>query len=164
MRPHRQLVDEQVVPVVEHLHGQHAGDVELPGDPQCELLGGDRILIRRPATALDAHELILRGLPASALDHLVDKLVFIGKTDSLEKAVGMSVRTYQRRKDAPSKPLSQEQRDKLREADKAREAREAREAQKRKDRSPPSRQGSKREKSAPFVNGGDKFDPLNSAL
>jgi putative toxin-antitoxin system antitoxin component (TIGR02293 family) len=74
-----------------------------------ELLGGSRILTRRLTTALDAHELILRGLPASALDHLVGNLVFIGKTDSLEKAVGMSVRTYQRRKDAPSKPLSQEQ-------------------------------------------------------
>ena len=33
----------------------------------------------------------------------------IHKTDSLEKAVGMSLRTFQRRKDAPAKPLSQEQ-------------------------------------------------------
>ncbi|WP_353646773.1 antitoxin Xre/MbcA/ParS toxin-binding domain-containing protein [Mesorhizobium sp. WSM2239] len=74
-----------------------------------ELLGGARILSRRLTSPLDAHELLLRGLPASALDHLVGRLVFIQKTDSLEKAVGMSVRTYQRRKDAPSKPLSQEQ-------------------------------------------------------
>jgi putative toxin-antitoxin system antitoxin component (TIGR02293 family) len=74
-----------------------------------KLLGGARVLSTRVDTVLDAHELIKRGLPASALDHLVDTLVFIGKADSLEKAVGMSVRTYQRRKDAPSKPLSQEQ-------------------------------------------------------
>lgn len=73
------------------------------------LLGGTRVLSRRLASGLDAHELLLHGLPASAVDHLVGNLVFIGKSDSLEKAVGMSLRTWQRRKDAPSKPLSQEQ-------------------------------------------------------
>lgn len=74
-----------------------------------ELLGGSRVLSRRVVSALDVHELILRGLPASALDHLVGRLRILHKADSLEKAVGMSVRTYQRRKDAPFKPLSQEQ-------------------------------------------------------
>ena len=64
---------------------------------------------RRLAGPLDAHELLLHGLPASALNHLVGQLLFIGKTESLEKAVGMSLRTWQRRKDSPSKPLSQEQ-------------------------------------------------------
>ncbi|TDW19848.1 putative toxin-antitoxin system antitoxin component (TIGR02293 family) [Rhizobium azibense] len=73
------------------------------------LLGGARILSRRLTSALDAHELLLHGLPTSAVDHLIGQLVFIGKTQSLEKAVGMSLRTWQRRKDAPSKPLSQEQ-------------------------------------------------------
>jgi len=73
------------------------------------LLGGSRFLSRQLTSALDAHELLLSGLPASALDHLVGQLVFIGKTESLEKAVGMSLRTWQRRKEAPSKPLSQEQ-------------------------------------------------------
>ncbi|MGO7258807.1 antitoxin Xre-like helix-turn-helix domain-containing protein, partial [Rhizobium brockwellii] len=56
-----------------------------------------------------AHELLLQGLPASALDYLVGNLVVIAKNESLEKAVGMSLRTWQRRKDTPSKPLSQEQ-------------------------------------------------------
>lgn len=73
------------------------------------LLGGTRVLSRHLTSALDAHELLLHGLPASAVDHLVGNLVFIGKSDALEKAVGMSLRTWQRRKDAPSKPLSQEQ-------------------------------------------------------
>lgn len=73
------------------------------------LLGGTRILSRRLTSALDAHELLMQGLPASAVDHLVGSLVFIGKTESLEKAVGMSLRTWQRRKEAPSRPLSQEQ-------------------------------------------------------
>jgi putative toxin-antitoxin system antitoxin component (TIGR02293 family) len=73
------------------------------------LLGGARVLARPLTSALDAHELLLDGLPASALDHLVGTLVVIGKNESLEKAVGMSLRTWQRRKDAPSRPLSQEQ-------------------------------------------------------
>lgn len=73
------------------------------------LLGGSRILSRSLTNALDAHELLLHGLPASALDHLVGTLVVIGKNESLEKAVGMSLRTWQRRKDTPSRPLSQEQ-------------------------------------------------------
>ena len=73
------------------------------------LLGGSRILVRRLTNALDAHDLLLHGLPASALDHLVGNLVVIGKNETLEKAVGMSLRTWQRRKDTPSKPLSQEQ-------------------------------------------------------
>ena len=73
------------------------------------LLGGSRVLARRLTSVLDAHELLLHGLPASALDHLVGNLVVIGKNESLEKAVGMSLRTWQRRKDALSKPLSQEQ-------------------------------------------------------
>ncbi|RUM95139.1 DUF2384 domain-containing protein [Pseudaminobacter arsenicus] len=81
------------------------------GDLQkvAELLGGTRVLSCRVTSALDAHELLLHGLPASALDYLVGRLVFIHKAESLEKAVGMSVRTYQRRKDTPSKPLSREQ-------------------------------------------------------
>lgn len=73
------------------------------------LLGGTRVLSHSLTSPLDAHELLLRGLPASALDHLVGQLVVIGKTDSLEKAVGMSLRTWQRRKDTPSRPLSREQ-------------------------------------------------------
>jgi putative toxin-antitoxin system antitoxin component (TIGR02293 family) len=73
-----------------------------------DLLGGPRILSRRITSTLDAHELLLDGLPGSALTHFVSHLLFI-KTDSLEKAFGMSLRTFQRRKDAPNKPLSQEQ-------------------------------------------------------
>lgn len=72
------------------------------------LLGGPRILSRRITSTLDAHELLLDGLPGSALTHFVSHLLFI-QTDSLEKAFGMSLRTFQRRKDAPDKPLSQEQ-------------------------------------------------------
>ncbi|OLP52946.1 antitoxin [Rhizobium rhizosphaerae] len=84
---------------------------EAGGDLQkvARLLGGSRVLARRLSSPLDAHELLLAGLPASALDHLVGQLVSIDKARSLEKAVGMSLRTWQRRRDTPSKPLSREQ-------------------------------------------------------
>lgn len=74
-----------------------------------DLLGGARVLRRPLRSSLDAHELLLEGLPGTALNHLVTHLVVLGKAPSLEKAVGMSLRTFQRRKDAPAKPLSQEQ-------------------------------------------------------
>ncbi|CAN7641943.1 type II RES/Xre toxin-antitoxin system antitoxin [Brucella pituitosa] len=73
------------------------------------LLGGPRVLTRHLTNTLEAHELLLRGLPTLALDHLVGNLAIISKNESLEKAIGMSLRTWQRRKDTPSKPLSQEQ-------------------------------------------------------
>ena len=74
-----------------------------------ELLGGPRILSRPITSSLDAHELLVHGLPGSALNHLIHGLLVIHKTDSLEKAVGMSLRTFQRRRDAPAKPLNREQ-------------------------------------------------------
>lgn len=73
------------------------------------LLGGARILGHPPESALDAHELLLRGLPGRALTHLVDNLVIRHDPTSLERAVGMSLRTFQRRKGTPEKPLSPEQ-------------------------------------------------------
>lgn len=73
------------------------------------LLGGSRVLRRVPRTALDAHEMLLRGLPGRSLSHLIDSLGVLEKTASLEKAVGMSLRTFQRRMDAPTKRLTKEQ-------------------------------------------------------
>ena len=73
------------------------------------LLGGPRTLRHRLGSPLDAHEMLLEGLPADALTHLLDSLSVLRKTASLEKAVGMSLRTFQRRKDAPGKPLNAEQ-------------------------------------------------------
>ena len=60
------------------------------------------------------------------------------------------------------KQLTEEQRVKLLEADKAREAREA---AKKRDRPPPPRRSVPQPKSGtPFVNGGNKYDPLNGSL
>src|SRR6266478_9820758 len=74
-----------------------------------ELLGGTRVLRRMLRSPLDAHEMLLHGLPGRALAHLVDSLVIIHWTASFEEAVGMSLRTFQRHKGAPTKLLSQEQ-------------------------------------------------------
>ncbi len=73
-----------------------------------DLLGGARVLKRKLNGPLDAHEMLLEGLPGKALGTLVENLT-IQKSAALEKAIGMSLRTVQRHKDAPSKPLSQEQ-------------------------------------------------------
>ena len=73
------------------------------------LLGGDRVLLHRLRTPLDAHEMLLIGLPGRALTHLIDSVAVLRNAASLEKAVGISLRTLQRRKDAPAKPLTQEQ-------------------------------------------------------
>ncbi len=73
------------------------------------LLGGSRVLRRVPSSTIDAHKMLLGGLPETALRHLLDKLVVLARTESLEKAVGMSLRTFQRLKDTPAKHLSLEQ-------------------------------------------------------
>ena len=84
-----------------------AGESEL--EKIAQLLGGARILRQDLDSPFDAHEMLLRGMPAGALSHLLDELVVIRPTTSLEKAIGMSLRTFQRRKAALSKPLNQEQ-------------------------------------------------------
>lgn len=73
------------------------------------LLGGRRVLHRQPSSRLDVHELILQGLPAAALKHLVEGIEILRQPASMEKALGISLRTFQRHRDAPTKPLSQEQ-------------------------------------------------------
>ncbi len=73
------------------------------------LLGGEGILRHLLRSPMDTHEMLLQGLPGEALTHLISSFVVLHKTASLEKAVGISLRTFQRRKDAPEKLLSQEQ-------------------------------------------------------
>lgn len=73
------------------------------------LLGGEATLGHAMNDPMDAHDLLLRGLPGKALDHLLSHLAILGKSRSLESAVGMSVRTFQRRQDDLSKPLNADQ-------------------------------------------------------
>jgi putative toxin-antitoxin system antitoxin component (TIGR02293 family) len=87
------------------------GELEIKEETTrvAELLGGYRILRVEVRNSLDAHELLLQGLPAKALTHLFENLVLIRQDRSFEKAIGMSLRTFQRRKDSPKKPLSPDQ-------------------------------------------------------
>jgi putative toxin-antitoxin system antitoxin component (TIGR02293 family) len=74
------------------------------------LLGGSHTVRRPLKTPLDVHEVLVRGLPAAALQRLVDNLVVIHSPAALEQAIGMSIRTIQRRKKrGATKPLSREQ-------------------------------------------------------
>ncbi len=73
------------------------------------LMGGAPVLGPRITSPIEAHELLLAGLPGDALHHLVDNLLVLDTNLSLASAVGLSRRTFQRSKVAPSKPLSVEQ-------------------------------------------------------
>jgi putative toxin-antitoxin system antitoxin component (TIGR02293 family) len=73
------------------------------------LLGGEAVLHRSLKGPLDVHEMILKGLPGRGLKALIEGLVSLDRTESLEKAVGISLRTFQRVKETPERPLSPEQ-------------------------------------------------------
>ena len=62
------------------------------------LLGGEKTLRVHVRNAMDAHEVLLRGLPADALLHLVASVNFLEEGDALKKAVGLTLRTLQRHK------------------------------------------------------------------
>jgi putative toxin-antitoxin system antitoxin component (TIGR02293 family) len=84
-------------------------DVEI--SRTVELLGGRRTLHRPVHSRLEAHDLLQEGLPGHALKHLVSHVAIfhLPHHGSMEKAVGISLRTYQRRMDALDKKLSLEQ-------------------------------------------------------
>jgi putative toxin-antitoxin system antitoxin component (TIGR02293 family) len=73
------------------------------------LLGAPRTLRKVPRNSLEAHEMLLRGLPTQALTHLVHNFAFLRWDEALAKAVGMSVRTYQRHASGTARPLNPEQ-------------------------------------------------------
>ena len=74
------------------------------------LLGGSETFKISPRTRLEAHKVILSGFPGKALVRLSENVAIIRKPDDFEKALGMSLRTFQRRKkDASERKLSQEQ-------------------------------------------------------
>lgn len=86
-------------------HGPETEELRRVAD----LLGGARVLRDEVSNPLEVHDLLIRGLPGQALDHLVGRFTVIQRTPSLERAIGMSLRTFQRRKKAAAKPLTQEQ-------------------------------------------------------
>ena len=74
-----------------------------------ELMGGPRVLRTQPATSLDVHQLLKDGLPQQALDYLVDHVGIVKGGRHFEDAFGMTYRTYQRRNDPGTQPLTPEQ-------------------------------------------------------
>src|SRR5271165_1800696 len=85
----------------------YASRVEL--SKVAELLGGQQVLRRQLQNSLEAHEMLAQGLPGKALTHFVDNLVVLNWDESFARAIGMSLRTYQRYTSAGRKLLSQEQ-------------------------------------------------------
>lgn len=74
------------------------------------LLGGEKAMHARIRNAMDAHDMLLKGLPADALLHLVSTVTFLKEGDTLQNAIGLSLRTLQRHKARRvSQPLSVEQ-------------------------------------------------------
>jgi putative toxin-antitoxin system antitoxin component (TIGR02293 family) len=73
-----------------------------------DLLGGQRTLQAPVSSKLDAHELIMKGLPGAALVNVVRRVRTL-KPIEVTRAVGVSLRTLQRRSHAPRARLSREQ-------------------------------------------------------
>ena len=83
------------------------GTTEL--EKMVDLFGGPRALKHAVANPLDAHEMILHGIPSRALSNLVTQLVVIEASDAFEAAFGMSERTFQRHKSDERRLLNTEQ-------------------------------------------------------
>ncbi|MFN3294883.1 MAG: antitoxin Xre/MbcA/ParS toxin-binding domain-containing protein [Gemmobacter sp.] len=66
------------------------------------LLGGEAAIRAPIRNAIEAHDVLARGLPAASLLHLVDRVGFLEHGDALMKAVGVSLRTVQRRRADPT--------------------------------------------------------------
>lgn len=74
------------------------------------LLGGEKAIHAKIRNSMDAHDVLLKGLPAEALLHLVSAVTFLKEGDTLQNAIGLSLRTLQRHKArSDSQVLSVEQ-------------------------------------------------------
>jgi putative toxin-antitoxin system antitoxin component (TIGR02293 family) len=69
-----------------------------------ELLGGRRVLHHQVASEEDAHDLVLRGIPAEAMARLFASVLSLS-SDVLLAAIGVSERSFARRKAAPKTRL-----------------------------------------------------------
>jgi putative toxin-antitoxin system antitoxin component (TIGR02293 family) len=72
-----------------------------------DLLGGPGVIKVRVRTPIEAHDLLLSGLPSASLFHLGEQIGL--EAQKLVEALGMSLRTLQRRRGDKDKALSPEQ-------------------------------------------------------
>ena len=77
-----------------------------------ELLGGRRVLHRQVATEEEAHELVLRGIPAEAMTKLMAGVLSLSSTVLLA-TIGISERSFARRKAAPKTRLPVDESERL---------------------------------------------------
>jgi putative toxin-antitoxin system antitoxin component (TIGR02293 family) len=77
-----------------------------------ELLGGRRVLHRQVTTEVDAHELVLRGIPAEAMAKLLAGVMSLSSTVLLA-TIGISERSFARRKAAPKTRLPVDESERL---------------------------------------------------
>jgi len=73
------------------------------------VLGGAEVFRHPPDSSLEAHEMLERGMPAEAVTYLVNSFSSLEISGPLERALGMSLRTLQRKAAGSPKPLSAEQ-------------------------------------------------------
>jgi putative toxin-antitoxin system antitoxin component (TIGR02293 family) len=73
-----------------------------------DLLGGPKVVGKYPTDRLAAHEMLQRGLPNIVINHLFGRMTTLAPA-LIEGAVGMSLRTRQRREKHPMELLSPEQ-------------------------------------------------------
>src|SRR4051794_35705145 len=66
-----------------------------------DLLGGQKVVGKYPADPLAAHEMLQRGLPNIVINHLFDSMKTLAPA-AVECALGMSLRTRQRREKTPT--------------------------------------------------------------
>ena len=77
-----------------------------------ELLGGRRVLHRQVTTEEDAHELVLAGIPAEAMAKLFAGVVSLS-SHVLLTAIGVSERSFARRKATPKTRLPVDESERL---------------------------------------------------
>lgn len=73
-----------------------------------DFLGGEAVMKRKIETKLDVHVLIQHGFPYGVMTYLISNVPELKNPEFLQKAVGMSVRTSQR-KNAGNYVLTSEQ-------------------------------------------------------
>ena len=73
-----------------------------------DFLGGEKVFHHRIHSSLEAHQLISDGFPGGVLNFLLKNIGIFRDPDLLQKAVGVSLRTLQR-KASPHKALTEAQ-------------------------------------------------------
>jgi putative toxin-antitoxin system antitoxin component (TIGR02293 family) len=79
-----------------------------PVSAAAQLLGGSALLKSKIRSQIDVHEMLERGISSKAFNHLL-AAVKVMNADAVRQAVGVSMRTVQRRQLTPMKPLTADQ-------------------------------------------------------